>query len=204
MTPTISRKEKKLKYKSFYTFNINFLKIIAAACIIFISLINSQSAFPQDSTKKKNDSAPTTSGSKTTSTDTAKKNALQIDTTKIVNQIDTAKKETPKIDSLLTVPLKENNLTNTKLFIYIILSVFGLALFFFIFVQTLFKTFHRKKSTRQSMMLSWSLFLIVSILWIFIIWGIVANFWSSAAFMVVLIFLFIIGLIMTIVSVKSR
>ncbi len=204
MTPTISRKEKKLKYKSFYTFNINFLKIIAAACIIFISLINSQSAFPLYSTKNKNDSAPTTSGSKTTSTDTAKKNALQIDTTKIVNQIDTAKKETPKIDSLLTVPLKENNLTNTKLFIYIILSVFGLALFFFIFVQTLFKTFHRKKSTRQSMMLSWSLFLIVSILWIFIIWGIVANFWSSAAFMVVLIFLFIIGLIMTIVSVKSR
>ena len=84
MTQTISRKEKKLKYKNNYTFNINFLRITALACIIFISLINSQSAFSQDSTKKKNDSAPTTSGNKTTSTDTAKKNALQIDTSKII------------------------------------------------------------------------------------------------------------------------
>lgn len=202
MTQTISRKGKKLKYKSIYAFNVNLLKINALVCIIFILLSGAGSAYSQDSTKKKNDPAPTTSGNK--NADTTKKNALQIDTSKIVNQIDTTKKETPKIDSLLTAPVKENNLTNTKLFIYIILSVFGLALFFFIFVQTLFKTFHRKKSSRQSMMLSWSLFLIVSILWIFIIWGIVANFWSSAAFMVVLIFLFIIGLIMTIVSLKSR
>jgi hypothetical protein len=202
MIPTTSRKKKKLKYKTFYTFDINLFKLFAIACMVFITVCSVQNSFSQDSTKKKSDTAPTSTGSKTA--DTTKKNTLQIDTNKIINQIDTNKKEPQKIDSLLTAPLKENTLTNTKLFIYIILSAFGLALFFFIFVQTLFKTFHKKRSTRQSMMLSWSLFLIVSILWIFIIWGIVANFWSSAAFMVVLIFLFIIGLIMTIVSVKSR
>lgn len=113
---------------------------------------------------------------------------------------DTAKKP----DSSLTVPVSENVLTNTKLFIYIILSVLGLALFFFIFVINLFKTFHKKKSTRQSLLLSWNLFFVVSIIWLFIIWGLLAGFWTSASFMVVMIFLFIISLIMTIIAVKSR
>jgi hypothetical protein len=173
--------------------------------IIFLFIIISYTGgnlYSQDSLKKHKDTTLTSSGKKTQ--DTTQKNTLQIDTNKIVNQIDTNKKEPQKVDSLLTAPLKEDKMTNTKLFIYILLSVLGLGLFYYIFVQTLFKTFHKKRSTRQSMMLSWSLFLIVSILWIFIIWGIVANFWSSAAFMTVLIFLFIIGLIMTIISVKSR
>ncbi len=175
--------------------------VLSVCFLIFLFLFNNFS-FSQDSVKKKKDTTITSSGNK--STDTTQKNTLQIDTNKIVNQIDTGKKEPQKIDSLLTAPLKENQMTNTKLFIYILLSVLGLGLFYFIFVQTLFKTFHKKRSSRQSMMLSWSLFLIVSILWIFIIWGIVANFWTSAAFMIVLIFLFIIGLIMTIISIKSR
>jgi len=181
--------------------NVNRLAVYSV-CLLIISILFSNFSYSQDSVKKKKDTTITSSGNK--STDTTQKNTLQIDTNKIVNQIDTNKKEPQKIDSLLTAPLKEDKMTNTKLFIYILLSVLGLGLFYFIFVQTLFKTFHKKRSSRQSMMLSWSLFLIVSILWIFIIWGIVANFWNSAAFMIVLIFLFIIGLIMTIVSVKSR
>ncbi|MBI5403678.1 MAG: hypothetical protein HY959_09775 [Ignavibacteriae bacterium] len=194
--PTTSKKEKKLKYNNFYN-------IFPIACIAVVLLFSINNTFAQDSTrKKKADTSLTSTGKK--SGDTLQKNTLQIDTGKIINQIDTAKKEPQKIDSMLTAPLKENSLTNTKLFIYILLSALGLGLFFFIFVQTLFKTFHKKRSTRQSMMLSWSLFLIVSIIWIFIIWGIVANFWNSAAFMVVLIFLFIIGLIMTIIALKSR
>jgi len=190
--PTTSKRERKLKF--------NFHLILAFACTV---LLFSNGNLPaQDSTKKKSDTNLTSTGKK--NQDTVQKNTLQIDTGKIVNQIDTTKKEPHKIDSMLTAPLKESSMTNTKLFIYILLSALGLGLFFFIFVQTLFKTFHKKRSTRQSMMLSWSLFLIVSIIWIFIIWGIVASFWSSAAFMVVLIFLFIIGLIMTIIALKSR
>lgn len=182
-----------------WSVNISFL----AFCIILTLLFAFSSAHTQDSIKKKAaDTTKTSSGKKTT--DTTQKNTLQIDTNKIINQTDTGKKEPQIIDSLITAPMKEGGMTNTKLFIYILLSALGLGLFYFIFVQTLFKTFHRKRSTRQSMMLSWSLFLIVSILWIFIIWGIAANFWNSAAFMTVLIFLFIIGLIMTIISIKSR
>lgn len=189
--PTTSKREKKLKF--------NFFLILILSCTVLFTMNNLHA---QDSIKKKSDTNLTSTGKKTQ--DTMQKNTLQIDTGKVINQIDTAKKEPQKIDSMLTAPLKENSMTNTKLFIYILLSALGLGLFFFIFVQTLFKTFHKKRSTRQSMMLSWSLFLIVSIVWIFIIWGIVANFWNSAAFMVVLIFLFIIGLIMTIIALKSR
>lgn len=114
--------------------------------------------------------------------------------------IDTVK----KIDSNLVIPVSEDTLTNTKLFLYITLSVLGSGLFFFIFVINLFKTFHRKKSTRQSLLLSWNLFFVVTIIWLFIIWGLLAGFWTSASFMVVMIFLFIISLIMTIIAVKSR
>ncbi len=140
--------------------------------------------------------------------DTAGKvqNSLPIDTAQdkktspVTIPVDTVK----KIDSSLVSPISENTLTNTKLFIYIILTVLGLGLFFYIFVITLFKTFHKKKSTRQSLLLSWNLFFIVSIIWIFIIWGMVAGFWSAASFMIVVIFLFIISLIMTIIAVKSK
>lgn len=134
-------------------------------------------------------------------------------------QIDTAVNRTPpqtpqqtvapadtvrKIDSTLIDSISENTMTNTKLFIYILMSVLGLALFFYIFVITLFKTFHKKKSTRQSLLLSWNLFFIVTIIWIFIIWGLVAGFWTAASFMIVVIFLFIISLIMTIIAIKSK
>lgn len=152
--------------------------------------------------------------------DSIKKNNVvnvQKDTANIPGslQIDTSLNRTPEqtvvpsdtastIDSTLLEPVSENTLTNTKLFIYILLSVIGLGLFFFIFVINLFKTFHKKKSTRQSLLLSWDLFFIVSIIWIFIIWGLVAGFWTSASFMIVMIFLFIISLIMTIIAIKSK
>jgi len=123
-----------------------------------------------------------------------------VKTTETYIQADTVQ----KIDSVLTETEDENKLTNTKLFIYILLSVLGLALFFFIFVINLFKTFHKKRSTRQSLLLSWNLFFIVTIVWIFIIWGIVAAFWTVPSFMIVMIFLFIISLIMTIIAVKSK
>ncbi len=150
-----------------------------------------------DTTKKQ-----TTAGNKT---DTSKVNPLSIDTSKTIQQvvpppIDTVK----KIDSVFKAPVTENTLTNTKLFIYILLSAGGLGFFFFIFVLTLFKSFHKKRSTRQSLLLSWNLFFVVSIIWIFIIWGLVAAFWTSSAFMVVMIFLFLISLIMTIIAIKSK
>lgn len=109
-----------------------------------------------------------------------------------------------QVDSLIAEPEPEKGMTNTKLFIYILMSVLGLSLFFFIFVITLFKTFHKKRSTRQSLILSWSLFFVVSIIWLFIVWGVLAGFWSVASFMVVMIFLFIISLIMTIIALKTK
>ncbi|MEO6694659.1 MAG: hypothetical protein ABIY50_03455 [Ignavibacteria bacterium] len=145
-------------------------------------------------------------GKTDTPKNSANNNSLQIDTatnTKPMQSVvptDTVQ----KIDSAFIEPVSENVLTNTKLFIYIILSVLGLGLFFFIFVITLFKTFHKKKSTRQSLLLSWNLFFIISIIWIFIIWGLVAGFWTYPSFMIVVIFLFIISLIMTIIAVKSK
>ncbi|MBP9095389.1 MAG: hypothetical protein KBG21_02200 [Ignavibacteria bacterium] len=167
-----------------------------------------------DTTKKQQKQAPVTTPNNTTAgqkqqqqNDTTKVNTLSIDTNKTIQQqvvppvvIDTVK----KVDSILTAPVSENTLTNTKLFIYILLSAGGLGFFFFIFVLTLFKSFHKKRSTRQSLLLSWNLFFVVSIIWIFIIWGLVAGFWTSSAFMVVMIFLFIISLIMTIIAIKSK
>ena len=137
-------------------------------------------------------------------------NNLQIDTSinrtqqQIPQQTIIPADTVKKIDSTLINSISENTMTNTKLFIYILMSVLGLALFFYIFVITLFKTFHKKKSTRQSLLLSWNLFFIVSIIWIFIIWGLVAGFWTVASFMIVVIFLFIISLIMTIIAIKSK
>ncbi len=140
----------------------------------------------------------------------AQQNNLQIDTalnrtqTQVPQQTVIPVDSVKKIDSTQISSLSENAMTNTKLFIYILLSILGLALFFYIFVITLFKTFHKKKSTRQSLLLSWNLFFIVTIIWIFIIWGLVAGFWTVASFMIVVIFLFIISLIMTIIAIKSK
>jgi len=132
-------------------------------------------------------------------------NNLQIDTALNVKPPQTiAPADTVVKADTLSEKEGENVMTNTKLFIYILLSVLGLGLFFFIFIINLFKTFHKKKSTRQSLLLSWSLFFVVSIIWIFIIWGMVAGFWTAASFMIVVIFLFIISLIMTIIAVKSK
>ncbi len=183
------------------------LLIIFCAQISFASAEVSKPNKPIDTTKKKT-TAPTqntTAGQQQQPNDTSKINTLSIDTNKTVQQappvvIDTVK----KVDSILTNPVSENTLTNTKLFIYILLSAGGIGFFFFIFVLTLFKSFHKKRSTRQSLLLSWNLFFVVSIIWIFIIWGLVAGFWTSSAFMVVMIFLFIISLIMTIIAIKSK
>lgn len=191
-------------------FKISSLILFAAVLFFAISpelvfakprnLVDSTAKNTQQQNQQNNNSA----GQKT---DTTKINQLSIDTNKTVPPqqtipppIDTVK----KVDSVLTAPVSENTLTNTKLFIYILLSAGGLGFFFFIFVLTLFKTFHKKRSTRQSLLLSWNLFFIVSIIWIFIIWGLVAGFWTSSAFMVVMIFLFLISLIMTIIAIKSK
>ncbi len=132
--------------------------------------------------------------------DTVQTSLQQTTTPSVTNSADTVR----RADSLLADENAGKVMTNTKLFIYILMSVLGLAMFFFIFVMTLFKTFHKKKSTRQSLLLSWSLFSIVSIIWIFIVWGLVAGFWSIASFMIVMIFLFIISLSMTIIALKTK
>ncbi|MDZ4713372.1 MAG: hypothetical protein SGI89_13765 [bacterium] len=189
--------------------NLFFVIIIACASATAAPRVTPNSVPPQSvQTTKGNDAAGTKVDTiQGTQNNTPEQNNLQIDTAgnvttpqQTVVPIDTSK----KLDSSLVEPVSENVLTNTKLFIYIILSVLGLALFFYIFVISLFKTFHKKKSTRQSLLLSWNLFFIVTIVWIFIIWGLVAGFWSSASFMIVVIFLFIISLIMTIIAVKSK
>jgi len=192
-------------------FKISSLILFAAVLFFAISpeLVSAKPRNLVDSTAKntpqQNQQNNNSAGQKT---DTTKINQLSIDTNKttappqqtIPPPIDTVK----KVDSVLTAPVSENTLTNTKLFIYILLSAGGLGFFFFIFVLTLFKTFHKKRSTRQSLLLAWNLFFVVSIIWIFIIWGLVAGFWTSSAFMVVMIFLFLISLIMTIIAIKSK
>ncbi len=183
-----------------------FINVSVYLCVslVFISLNSLLSQTAQDSLKKK-DSVISQNNKKTLSDSNSQINPIQIDTGNIINQIDTTLSDTAtNIDSLLFTHLEKKGLTNTQIFIYILLSVIGLALFFFIFVQTLFRTFHKTRSTRQSLLLSWNLFFIVSIIWLFIIWGIVAEFWNESAFMIVLIFLFIISLIMTIIAVKSK
>ena len=147
------------------------------------------------------------------------KNSLQIDTSSKINQktnlqIDTGSKiilnappvldSTIKIDSVNALIIKEKTLTNTKLFLYILLSVGGLALFFYIFVLTLFRTFHKTRSTRQSAMLSWNLFFVLSVIWLFIVWGIIAGFWAISSFVILMIFLFIISLITLLIALKSK
>ena len=119
----------------------------------------------------------------------------------VIEQIDTAQ----TIDTtVLVMETDTKTLTNTELFIYILLTIAGLALFFFIFVQTLFRTFHKTKSTRQSLLLSWNLFFLVSLIWGFILWGIVANYWTSTAFFVSMIFLILVSLTMLIISIKTK
>ncbi|CAN5584256.1 hypothetical protein BH10BAC5_BH10BAC5_06340 [soil metagenome] len=189
---------------------ILYLFSLITLCLLFLSSGDSYSK-PTPLIQKQKDSLASLknkgSGNKT-SPDTisqTKINTVQIDTGKqqintTIQQIDTSK----KIDSVLTQPVPENSLSNTKLFIYILLSLMGMGLFFFIFVMMMFKTFHKTRSTRQSLSLSWSLFFLVSVIWIFIIWGLVAGFWGSAAFTAVLIFLFIISIILTIISIKTR
>jgi hypothetical protein len=186
------------------------LKILLLIIFIISYLGNSISPGPKNTSPSSQPSKDTiiqnSVPNKTPDTTANIQNALPIDTAlnKTQIQTDVQQDTIKKIDSTLIEPVSENILTNTKLFIYILLSVLGLGLFFFIFVINLFKTFHKKKSTRQSLLLSWNLFFIISIIWIFIIWGLVAGFWSSASFMIVVIFLFIISLIMTIIAIKSK
>lgn len=186
--------------------NKYIIKVYVYLCVslIFISLNSLQAQTTKDSLKKK-DSVISQKNKNSLKDTNSQINPIQIDTGNIINQIDTTISDTTtNLDSLLFAPLEKKGLTNTQIFIYILLSIIGLALFFFIFVQTLFRTFHKTKSTRQSLLLSWNLFFVVSIIWLFIIWGIVAEFWNESAFMIVIIFLFIISIIMTIIAVKSK
>jgi membrane-associated HD superfamily phosphohydrolase len=183
----------------------NTRKVLLLGLVLIMSgLAVNSFAFQKgkDTTKTKKDSVQT----KDTGT-TGGQTQLQIDTTQNQIGIDTQQTlidTSQLVDSTLIEPVSENKLTNLKLFLYITLSVLGLALFYYIFVQMLFKTFHKSRGTRQSMLLSWNLFFAVSIVWLFIIWGVVAEFWTSAAFMVTMIFLFIVSLVMLIISVKSK
>ena len=179
---------------------------ISVLSVILLSQVSIGKPIP-DSLKQHKDSIKTNnSAGKTAGMDSASlKNQIQIDTSKTQINSDTAlKSNTAIIDSLYKSVKDKDILTNTKLFLYILLSVIGVFLFFFLFVQTLFKIFHKTKSTRQSLLLSWNLFFVVSIIWVFIVWGILAGLWNSSAFLTVIIFLFIIGLIMTITAVKSK
>ena len=118
--------------------------------------------------------------------------------------IDTVVRNANVFDSTNIIVNQNKSLSNTQLFIYILLSVAGAGLFFYIFVINLFRTFHKKRTTRQSLMLSWNIFFLVTVIWIFIIWGILASLWSSSSFMIVIIFLFILGLITTLIAIKSK
>jgi hypothetical protein len=182
-----------------------YLKILFVILFIF-SLLQLSLSYPlQDTTKHRDTSKINTSAGKHSNPDSSLKNQIQIDTSKSINAIDTSRNSNLNIiDSLYKTVKDKDNLTNTKLFLYIILSIVGIFLYFFLFVQTLFKIFHKTKSTRQSMLLSWNLFFIVCIIWLFIVWGLLAGFWSSSAFLTVIIFLFVISLIMTITAIKSR
>ncbi|MBN1633927.1 MAG: hypothetical protein JW917_07175 [Ignavibacteria bacterium] len=148
-------------------------------------------------------------------------NLLYADTTEVNNQviqnpvmIDTVKDvqtdtlpgdlQQTEIDTSLTIPETGKILTNTKLFIYIVLTAGGMALFFYIFVLSLFRTFHKTRSSRQAMMLSWSSFFVVSVIWIFIIWGLLASFWTSSSFILIIVFLFVLSLITTLIALKSK
>lgn len=135
------------------------------------------------------------------------KNPLLIDTTLVRPNQSTGGIDSANIRLLDTnfVPKKEiKTLTNLRALVYIILSLGGLALFYFIFISTLFRTFHKKRSTRQSMMLSWSLFFNVSVLWIFIVWGIIGEIWNISSFVIAIVFLFVISLITLAFALKSK
>lgn len=184
---TTLKKEKRLKYKRIKTAGIALLTIM----LLFAVSLSGQTK-KTDSTGKK-------------PADTSKINTVQIDTSKIINQIDTTGTAVIKTDSVMNASDKETvRFTNVNLFVYILLTAAGAGFFFFLFVKTLFRTFHKTKSTRQSLLLSWNLFFIVTVIWVFIIWGIIAGMWSSAAFMTILIFLFIVSLIMSIIALKSK
>lgn len=121
---------------------------------------------------------------------------IQIDTQQVTGQILT--------DTTLQLTAEDKTLTNTKLFIYIVITAGGLMLFFYIFVLSLFRTFHKTRSSRQAIMLSWSSFFVVSVIWIFIVWGLIAGFWTSSSFIVVVIFLFVLSLITALIALKSK
>lgn len=131
-------------------------------------------------------------------------NPVMIDTVKNI-QIDTQQVPVGSLpDTTLQITADDKTLTNTKLFIYIIITAGGLTLFFYIFVLSLFRTFHKTRSSRQAIMLSWSSFFVVSVIWIFIVWGLIAGFWTSSSFTVVVIFLFVLSLITALIALKSK
>lgn len=182
--------------------------LIPAICLLILYNIFHSTSYAfqkQNSSGNTGDTSKVNASGTNLQKDTAKNNQIQIDTSK--NQIvpDTIQKNNSIIiDSLYKTIKEKDNLTNTKLLLYIFLSIVGLFLFFFLFVQTLFKVFHKSRSTRQSLLLCWNLFFVVSLIWIFIVWGILAGFWNSGAFITVIIFLIVISLIMLLTAIKSK
>ena len=182
----------------------NFIITLISTLLLFFSL-NNTFAFQKQNYTNKSDSSKIYDSGKTTLTDSIKNNQIHIDTNKSTIIVDTVQKNNPGLlDSLYNTIKEKKSLTNTKLFLYIFLSIVGLLLFFFLFVLTLFKIFHKTHSTRQSLLLSWNLFFVVSIIWVYIVWGILAGFWNSGAFLTVIIFLIIVSLIMLIIAIKSK
>lgn len=129
-------------------------------------------------------------------------NTIQIDTA-LKTDISTLPQENLK-DTLLNIEERETKLTNAKILLYILLTAGGIIIFYFFFVINLFKTLHRTRSTRQSMMLSWNSFFTVSIIWLYIVWGLVADFRNSESFTIIAAFLFILSVTMLIVSIKTK
>lgn len=182
---------------------LNSLKIILFLFFLLLTAFTGLS--PETSVKQPGQDSAVKSDTIKTEVN-SETNNLMIDTSSGSKQIENIvpADTVSRIDSALIEKQDENIMTNTRLFVYILLSVLGMGLFFFIFVINLFKTFHKKRSTRQSLLLCWSLFFIISIIWIFIVWGLFAGFWIASSFMIIMIFLFIISLIMTIIAIKSK
>jgi hypothetical protein len=131
-------------------------------------------------------------------------NQLQIDTTKKNLNTGSSTDSVTNFENLYKESNEKDKISNTKLFIYILLTFAGLILFFWIFVKTLFKTLHKTNSTRQALLVSWNSYFVISVIWIFLIWGILAKFWSSETFLIIIVFLFIISIITFLISFKSK
>ena len=111
----------------------NFIITLISTLLLFFSL-NNTFAFQKQNYTNKSDSSKIYDSGKTTLTDSIKNNQIHIDTNKSTIIVDTVQKNNPGVlDSLYNTIKEKKSLTNTKLFLYIFLSIAGLLLFFFLF-----------------------------------------------------------------------